>query len=380
MKILLLSWNFPPAVGGMEIMIASLFHGLRQRGHVVRAVTRWVQSNEPEDSVYRAARPGVLAYLLFSFFRGWALCREMRPDFILCGSVLTAPAAWLLSIFFRIRWGVPLYGSDLMAGGRLYRGLLRFLLRRAQALFPISRYTQSLAEQLGVDMRRATIIHPGVDIRPFEREPTEGAEELLALCQGRRVLMTAGRLVRRKGVLEFVRDVMPELAARYPNLLFLVVGDDGSQSLIHNKEGMRKKIEAVIREKGLEEQVRLLGRLSDRDLVRLYFHAHVFVLPGLDLPGDVEGFGLVFSEAALAGVPAVATRAGGVPDAIVDGETGFLVPPGDRAALVAALSTLFDDESRRRQMGQAAATRVHTTLAWDVIVDQYELALKAAIS
>lgn len=380
MKILLLSWNFPPAVGGMEIMIASLFHGLRRRGHEVRAVTRQSQTNGPEESVDRAARPGVPAFLLFSFFRGWALCRNRHPDFILCGSVLTAPAAWLLGLFFRIPWGVPLYGSDLMAGGRLYRGLLRFLLRRARALFPISRYTRSLAEQLGVDMQRATIIHPGVDIRPFEREPAEGAEELLALCRGRRVLMTAGRLVRRKGVLEFVRDAMPELVARYPDLLFLVVGDDGSQSLIHNKEGMRKKIEAAIREKGLESHVRLLGRLPDRDLVRLYFHAHVFVLPGLDLPGDVEGFGIVFSEAALAGVPAVATRAGGVPDAIVDGETGFLVPPGDRAALISALAALFDDEERRRQMGQAAAVRARTTLAWDVIVDQYELAIKNAIS
>lgn len=380
MNVLLLSWNFPPAVGGMEVMIASLFHGLRQRGHEVRVVTRWAQSKEPGDSVYRASRPGVPAYLLFSFFRGWALCRKSRPDFILCGSVLTAPAAWLLSIFFRVPWGVPLYGSDLMAGGGLYRGLLRFLLRRAHGLYPISRFTQALAEQIGVDTRRATIIHPGVDPRPFEREPEDGAEELLAQCRGRRILITVGRLVRRKGVLEFVRDVMPGLVARYPDVLYLVIGDDGSQSLIHSKEGMRKQIEAVIREKGLEAHVLLLGRLADRELVRLYFHSHVFVLPGLDLPGDVEGFGIVFSEAALAGVPSVAAQTGGVADAIVDGETGILVPPGDPAALANAVSTLLDDEEHRHQLGQAAAERARTKLAWDVIVGQYEQVLKTAIS
>lgn len=380
MNILLLSWNFPPAVGGMEVMIANLFHGLRQRGHEVHVVTRGVQSQEPNDAVYRASRPGVPAYLLFSFFRGWALCWKKHPDFILCGSVLTAPTAWLLSLFFRIPWGVPLYGSDLMAGGKRYQGLLRFLLRRAHGLYPISRFTQALAEQIGIATQRATIIHPGVDPLPFAREPQDGAEELLAECRGRRILITVGRLVRRKGVLEFVRDVMPDLVARYPDVVYLVIGDDGSQSLIHSKEGMRKQIEAVIQEKGLETHVRLLGRLADRELVRLYFHSHIFVLPGLDLPGDIEGFGIVFSEAALAGVPSVATQTGGVADAIVDGKTGILVPPGDPAALASAVSTLLDDDDHRHQLGHAAAERARTELAWDVIVGQYEQVIKTAIS
>jgi phosphatidylinositol alpha-1,6-mannosyltransferase len=149
---------------------------------------------------------------------------------------------------------VPLYGSDLLAGGRAYRLLLRFLLRRARRLFPISRFTRSLAEQLGVDTRRAVLIPPGVDVHPFEQEPAEGAENLLALCKNRRILLTAGRLVRRKGVLEFVRDAMPELIRRFPDLLFLVVGDDGAQSLIHKKEGMRRQIEDVIRRQGLEHR------------------------------------------------------------------------------------------------------------------------------
>ncbi len=379
MNLLLLTWNFPPAVGGMEAMMDHLFRGLRRRGHSVQAVTTR-GNGEPMEDVHRAPRPGVPAYLLFSFFRGWTLCRKQRPDFILCGSVLSAPAGWLLSVLFRVPWGVPLYGSDLLAGGRAYRLLLRFLLRRARRLFPISRFTRSLAEQLGVDTRRAVLIPPGVDVHPFEQEPAEGAETLLTLCENRRILLTAGRLVRRKGVLEFVRDAMPELIRRFPDLLFLVVGDDGAQSLIHKKEGMRRQIEDVIRRQGLEHQVRLLGRLPDRDLIRLYFHADVFVLPGLDLPGDVEGFGIVFSEAALAGVPAVATRTGGVPDAIEDGQTGLLVPPGDTPAIVEAVSSLLRDDEKRRRMGRAAAQRARDTLAWEVIVGRYDQAIRDALA
>ena len=380
MKILWLSWNFPPTVGGMEAMIENLFAGLRERGHEVRMVTAGATGAEARDGVSRAPRPGVPAFLVYSLVRGWALCRRMRPDVIVCGSVLSAPAAWLLGLCFRRRWVLPVYGSDLTAGGALYRMGLRFLLRRADRVLPISRFTESLVRSLTGDTRRCVIIHPGVDIKPFAREPVDGAEELLARCRGRRILLTVGRLVRRKGVLEFVRDVMPGLVARYPDVIYLVVGDDSSNSLIHRKEGMRKQVETVIREKGLEAHVLLLGRLSERDLVRLYFHSHVFVLPGLDLPGDIEGFGIVFSEAALAGVPAVATRAGGVPDAIEDGTTGLLVPPGDSKAMGEALESLFEDDARRHEMGLAAAQRARATLAWDVIVKRYEQVLEETIA
>lgn len=378
-NLLLLTWNFPPAVGGMETMMDHLFRGLRQRGNQIQTITTHGLVSEPEKDVHRAPRPGVPMYLLFAFCRGWNLCRKTRPDFILCGSILSAPAGWLLAVLFRVPWGVPLYGSDLLAGGRAYRQLVRFLLRRASRLFPISRFTRSLVEQLGVNTRRAVLIPPGVDVHPFEQEPTEGAEALLEHCANRRILLTAGRLVRRKGVLEFVRDAMPELIRRFPNLLFLVVGDDGAQSLIHKKEGMRQQIEDLIRRQELDHHVRLLGRLPDRDLIRLYFHADVFILPGLDLPGDVEGFGIVFSEAALAGVPAVATRTGGVPDAIEDGQTGLLVPPGDTPAIVEAVSSLLRNDEKRREMGQAAAQRARDTLAWEVIVGRYEQAIRDAL-
>lgn len=360
----------------MEIMIDHLFTGLRALGHDVQMVTAGADGTLPREGVSRAPRQGVLAFMWFSLFRGWALCRRTRPDVLVCGSVLSAPVVWLLALCFRRPWVLPVYGSDLATGGIFYRMVLRFFLRRADRLLPISQFTRSLVESLTGDTSRCIIIHPGVDVRPFEREPAAGAESLIDACRGRRVLLTVGRLVRRKGVLEFVRDVMPALVARYPDILYLAVGDDGSNSLIHSKEGMRLQIETVIREKGLEKHVWLPGRLSDRDLVRLYFHAQLFVLPVLDLPGDIEGFGIVFSEAALAGVPAVATRAGGIPDAIQHGITGLLVPPGDSNALADALVSLLDDDPHRREMGQAAAQRVRATLAWDVIVARYEQVLE----
>ena len=88
----------------------------------------------------------------------------------------------------------------------------------------------------------------------------------------------------------------------------------------------------------------------------------------------------MFSEAALAGVPAVATRTGGVPDAIEDGQTGLLVPPGDTPAIVEAVSSLLRDDEKRRRMGRAAAQRARGTLAWEVIVGRYEQAIRDALA
>lgn len=379
-KLLMLSWNFPPAMGGIENMVESLFRGLRRRGHEVRIVTSGTRGAPAEEGVHRATRPGLPAYVAASFLRGWALCRAEKPDFILCGSLVSAPAGWALSRLFRRPWGVTLYGSDLAIGGRVYRTVVRFLLRRADSLFPISRHTASLAARFGVDMNRAAIIPPGVRTEPFDRPPTEGAGELLDACRGKKVILTVGRLVRRKGVLEFVRDVMPTILQRHPDALFLAVGEDAAGSLIHRGEGMRARIEAVIGEKGLGESARLLGSLDEKDLIALYFRADVFVLPGLDLPGDVEGFGIVFSEAALAGVPLAATRTGGVPDAVEDGVTGLLVPPGQPAALAEAVSRLLSDEALRARLGRAAAERARTVFAWDVIVRRYEEALATALA
>ena len=123
----------------------------------------------------------------------------------------------------------------------------------------------------------------------------------------------------------------------------------------------------------------MLGKRPDAELLRLYFNAHVFVLPVLELPGDIEGFGIVFLEAGLAGVPSVATATGGIPDAIVDGQTGLLVPPGDTAALQSAVLRLLQDDDLRQRLGQQAANRARHELNWDNIIDRYEAALAGVV-
>ncbi len=378
MRILMLSWNFPPAMGGMEFMIDNIFRGLRRRGHAVSMVTARAEGAPPEPDVFRSPWPRLGGFVAYSFLQGRKLARAAAPDAILCGSLVTAPAAWWLSRRFHVPFVVLVHGGDIAHGGRLYQAVARRLLAAATRVCANSHYTRDLLVSKGVAAARIDVVHPGVAVERFEPPLPAEMDALRARYGERRILLSVGRLVRRKGILEFVDQVMPELVRRYPDLLLLVVGEDARDSLLHKGEGMRAQIDARIRERNLSDHVKLLGALPDAALIPLYFRAEIFLLPCLDIPGDVEGFGIVFSEAALARTPIVATRAGGIPDAVAEGETGLLVPPGDYPAMATALARLLDDPDGRRRMGQAARERARRCFDWPVIMQQYEATLQQA--
>lgn len=377
MKVLLITWNFPPVMGGIEELIGNVHQGLARRGVHLRVMTSLpgnIPPLAPESDVIRAPKSGLKAFVLFSLIRGLREAFRFRPDVILCGSLVAAPAGYLISRILRRPYLVITYGSDLVHGGRGYRLALRFFLRRAARLVAISHFTRSLYPQAGLNPASAVIIPPGVDVGRFKGAPESESAGLAEACSGRRVLLTVGRLVRRKGVLDFVENCMPVLGKRHPELLYLVVGEDAGQSLIHNQEGMRNKIEAAVSSAGLEGQVRLLGKLQEQDLNWLFYRADLFVLPVLDLPDDKEGFGIVFLEAALGGTPSIAYRVGGVPDAI--GDAGLLLDPGDHNAMIEAVSDLLLDDDRREAMGRAAERRARTEFHWDAISGRYEEVLR----
>jgi phosphatidylinositol alpha-1,6-mannosyltransferase len=369
MKVLLLSWNFPPTLGGIEYVVGNTFAGLRRAGHPVQVITGAADA-PAQDGVHRPRRGGLLTYLGFAFFRGWALCRAERPDVIVCGTVVPAPAAWLLALRYRRPVIILVHGSDVVYENWLYRRASRFLFRRARRLTANSHHTRGLLEEAGLPCGRIEVVHPGVDVRAFETEPERGAEALLESLQGRNVLLSVGRLIRRKGLLEFVRDVLPGLVQRDPNLSLVLVGDDATASLAHG-ERMRARIERAAQEAGLGAHVILTGTLPDAEVVRLFYRADLFVLPCLKLPGDVEGFGIVFLEAALAGTASVATRVGGIPDAVIDGETGLLVEPGDPSAFGEAVFRLLEDVPLRERLARTGAERARAEFSWDAITAQY---------
>lgn len=373
MRILYLSWNYAPRVGGLEAVVTHVFRGLRRRGHDVRLLTTHAEGTPPEPCVRRAPRPGLAAYLVFALLGGLRAGLGRRPDVILCGSVVTALPAWLLARIFRAPYAVPVFGTDVLLPGRVAGAVVRFALARADVVLAGSAESLRLAREAGVAIPRAEVVHPGVDPERLDAAPAPEGDPFD--CAGRKVLLSVGRLVRRKGVLELVEQVMPRLVHEEPDVLLLVVGGDATASLAH-RERMRDRIAAAVARRELGRHVRLLGERSLAELAALYRRADVFVLPARALPGDVEGFGIVFLEAALFGTPSVGTRVGGIPEAVLDGETGLVVPPNDPQALGDALLRLLRDDALRRRLGERARERARTDLAWDAVLPRIERILR----
>ena len=374
MKILLLSWNYAPVIGGLEALVTHLSRGLRDVGHPVRVVTAQATDTEPEDGVFRAAGAGILAYLSYAFRQGWVLCRSWRPSVILCGSVATAPVAWILSRRFRIPFVVIVHGSDLIFDHWFYRRGIRWVLGRADHIVANSGQTLRLAEVAGLDPSKLTVVHPGVEVERFQRT---GADTAVPEA-GRKLILSVGRLVRRKGILEFVEQVMPRLVEADPAILYVVVGGDATASLAH-RERLRDSIAAKIKALGLRDHVELRGELSDEDLVAWYRRADLFVLPVLDIPGDVEGFGIVFLEAALGYTASVSTRVGGIPEAVEDGKTGVLVEPGDHDAMASAIEGLLSDPGRREQLAMEGEARARNEFGWEIVAARYAQVLQSVV-
>jgi phosphatidylinositol alpha-1,6-mannosyltransferase len=181
------------------------------------------------------------------------------------------------------------------------------------------------------------------------------------MLKGRKVLLTVGRLIERKGVVHFLTEVMPKLLAARQDFCYLIIGE-GPQ---------RELIETRITSLHLEDHVSLLGRVDDETLRAAYHLADLFVMPNIPVQNDIEGFGLVALEAAAAGRYAVASRLDGIPEAIVSGQNGTLLDPLDSEAFAQTILELLEDDERREALGAQAREFVRRRYSWDIIARRY---------
>ena len=375
MEILVITWNYPPRRGGIEYLVNHVVAGLRKH-HAVRVVTAYNHSSKAtEIDVMRAPCPGLIPFALFALWRGMiSLRRDPGISVVFGGSTLAAPLVWILARLFSRRAVVQVHGLDIIYRSALYQLLCVRWLRRCDRIIANSAYTATLAESKGVSPKRISVIPPGVDPERFAATSDVAAMKKFFGLAGRRVVLFVGRLARRKGVKELIQNSFPRVVAAVPEACFVIVGANPTESLAH-RDDMVTEIAAAASWLELERHVILLGSLSDDDLVKLYQACDLVVLPALATTEDVEGFGIVLLEAAAAGKPVVATRVGGIQDAVEDGEGGLLVAPGDYDALSQAIVNLLGDERKRQMIGARARQRLNENFTWSRVISLYETAL-----
>jgi phosphatidylinositol alpha-1,6-mannosyltransferase len=375
MDILVISWNYPPRRGGIESVVENLCRALRSK-HRVFVVTTFQDAHQAlEPDTFRAPLAGLIPFAVYALWRGaMILTRSRQVRIVFGGSALVTPLVLVLARVFRRRAMVLTHGLDVIHQNSLYQLLCVRWLKFCNRVFANSNYTAALVRSKAVDQRRVVVIPPG--IHPHQFAPGGGAaaiKERLGL-QGRRMILFVGRLAKRKGVKEFIQHSLADIVRELPDVCFVVVGDDPRDALAERAQA-RTAIQAVVAQTALQDHVRLLGALSERELAECYRACDLVVLPAVDVAGDGEGFGIVLLEAAAAGKAAVATRLGGIPDAVAAGETGLLVAPGDYTELTRSIVSLLNDERARLAMGERASLRARESFSWSRIVEEYQRAL-----
>jgi phosphatidylinositol alpha-1,6-mannosyltransferase len=196
-----------------------------------------------------------------------------------------------------------------------------------------SSHTAALAKSIGIPEESTFVLNPGVEL-PGPDEPGSAAEFRRRYgLESRKVLLTVGRLTPRKGLLEFVDRALPAITEAYPETTLVIVGDEAPHALAGSASGMVNRIVNLARSKGLEDSICILGPCNETTLSAAYQASDVLIFPGRDVPGDVEGFGMVAVEAASHGLPTVAFAVGGISDAVSDARSGWLVSPDDYSSL-----------------------------------------------
>lgn len=371
-RCLVLTELFLPTKGGTAVWFDEVYR--RLGGKEIHIVTAEVDGAGDHDRAHpncvhrislrrvRWLRPESLGmYLKFFGTSLWLLLKH-RIDTIHAGRAL--PEGLIAFVMGRLsRRPVMIYahGEELTGWGRgnKYKAM-SFTLRHADKVIANSTFTRDTLIGLGVDADRIEMINPGVDIQRFRPGlPFQDLRDSLGLAAGARLLLSVGRLSRRKGFDTVIR-CLPDLVAEGGDvhLAIIGIGED------------RAYLEALASECGVSERVHFLGHVAAEDLPRWYNACDLFVLANREVAGDTEGFGMVFVEAAACAKAAVAGLAGGTGSAVLHGVTGVRVDAEDRNALAGALRGLLADEGRRRALGETGYARARERLSWEAVADR----------
>lgn len=349
-RILLVTRNLPPLVGGMERLNWHMAEELSKVAEVRVVAPQGAAGEAPRGVVVREVPLNPLWKFLWRARRiARREARVWKPGIVLAGSGLTAPLARAAAATCGAQTAVYVHGLDVAVRHAAYRAIWFRAMRRMDRVIANSHPTAELCRDIGIPDERIGIVHPGVDLPDLDALGEAGSRfrEQHGLA-GKRLLLSVGRLSTRKGLREFVAEALPRIVEACPDAMLLVVGDAPLQAL-HAKGQSRASIQAAADKAGIGRQIRFLGVITDYvELGAIYLACDVHVFPVRTIPGDPEGFGMVAVEAAAHGLPTVAFATGGVIDAVGEEHSGSLVPPGDYGAFARAVIARLEEPGAMR--------------------------------
>lgn len=370
MKHLLVTNDFPPKVGGIQSYLWELWRRLPADSTTVLTTPHEGSAIFDAQQPFRIERDRARVLLPTKALakRVDALATDVGADLVLLDP---AVPLGIVGPWLEHPYGVVLHGAEVTVPGRLpiLGRKLGGVLRGAQIVISAGGYPAAEARRCAGRDLPTVIIPPGVDphrFTPLGSDDRRLARIALGLDPDAPVILGLSRLVPRKGF-DVLIDAGAILAKRYPGLQIVLAGSGRD----------RQRLERRARRRG--SPVTFLGRVDDDDLSPLLASSDVFAMLCRNRWGGLEqeGFGIVFLEAAAAGVASVAGRSGGSAEAVDDGVTGVVVEqPKDIQEVVNALDRLLGDAGLRSGMGRAGRLRAESTFTYDRLAAELHAALQ----
>lgn len=360
-SLLISSTYFPPQVGGISALMQGAAGVLGPDAVACVTGVKRAPRRLPGSGVRVYRRPGLfLGNRVTQSLCVGAVLTEIavreRPRLLQVATVYDGLPALMISRVTGWPIVVWAHGNEILSLSAESYSRSRQALLGAARVIANSRFTRQLLLESGVQEDRIQIFHPRCDATTFTPGDATAARASLGITAEGPVILSVGGLVERKGH-DIVLQALPTLLQEFPTLQYLIVGDGPH----------RPALEEMARRLGVAGRVRFEGRVPAERLPDYYRASDVVALVSRHrrMEHDVEGFGIVFLEAAATGRPAVGGRSGGIEDAVVEGETGLLVDPESPEETAAAIGRLLRDRDLAGRMGEAGRRRVVAGFTWD---------------
>lgn len=369
MRHLLVTNDYPPKVGGIQSYLWEIYRRLPQDKVVVYTTPHPDSESFDQKQTHKIIRSKQRVLLptrqVANQIR--SLAEVENIDFIMYDP---AVPIGILGPKIGIPYGVILHGAEVTIPGRvpIARSLIANVLQHAKLVVTAGDYSTKEAIRAAKQNLPVCVIPPGVDIdrfKPLDEQARSNIRERFNFKDDDEVILTLSRLVPRKGM-DVLISATSELVKTRPRAHLLIAGTGRDL----------RRLKALAQ--STNAPVTFLGFVSDDEVAELYGMADVFGMICRVRWGGLEqeGFGIVFLEAAACGVPQIAGRSGGADEAVLEGETGFVVDnPTDSNAVKQALEKLLTDSETRKEMGRNSRARAEREFSYDYLAIKYWEAL-----
>ena len=369
MKILYITRKYPPSIGGMQTHSYEFYNALREKEEVY--LISWDRSQRL-----------LLFFLIIATFKGTYYILKYNVDVIQVGDLALSPIGLLFKRIFDKKVLTMAHGKDTSFNNFIYRHIVFKSVKKLDGIICISNFLKQRLSLKGIKPDKLFTNPYGIDCSIYkELFNKDASKKQIGLkykidLKGKKVLLSVSRFVKKKGIANFVKNMLPEIKKSNPDMILLLVGKAESREAKREQSS----IIAMMEQYGLKENILFLGNVYDRKvfLRQIYSSADIFIMPNQHIEGDYEGFGLTTLEASMNEVPVVAFSINGIPSAVKNGENGILIREGDNEGFTRAVQQLLNNENERAELGKRAKNFVSRNYNWTVTINKYIEILKQA--